>query len=175
MAPTTVTDAPADGAIDVLVIYTKEQIFAWIEGGRLEDVYRHIERGYPDLIDEWNADLLSATLLHLPPEAAKHPERYTVLSGKIAERPDLLLAEAKAGKLSEITGARRAALWQTYSIQDILERIALKYPQDLAAFTATVADLNARATQLTTAVAAAKTVEAVEVIVPDFSPAVAAK
>jgi hypothetical protein len=154
---------------NVLVIFNKKTILAWIEDAPLDSATYHIKNGYPALLKDWDSGLLSAVLVDIPEVVKSRPELYAVVDGKIVERPDLVLERAKAEKRAEIINKRRDVLWASDNALDLVERLVLKYPMEFGTFTVQAVALTTKADVMQKAVNDAKIPEDIEKIKVDFT------
>lgn len=68
--------------MNILVLYDTE-IKAWLVGEPLEAAPLHIQNGYPELLDAWQAETVMAEVIDVPDEKAFSPELYAVVGGSI--------------------------------------------------------------------------------------------
>lgn len=74
--------------MNILILHTAAEIKAWLTNEPLESAEAHVQNGYPDLAEAWQAETLKAAVIEVPDEDAFKADLYEIFENQIRRKPE---------------------------------------------------------------------------------------
>ena len=72
--------------MDILVIHDAAEIKAWLCGAAIEEAPEHIANGFPELLEGWANQTVTAEIVTVPEEKCFRDDLYEVYEGSVRRK-----------------------------------------------------------------------------------------